>query len=105
MMDTDSTIEYMERVLAPAFCRKRGELFAKGLIASTNVPGGIVADRFSGNYSAMAKTLKAKFQACLNVYTLDEDTMVGGFSKFGKPCDKLHALWRVLCDACSYENR
>jgi hypothetical protein len=59
----------------------------------------VIFDKFSGNFAASIEPLKNNFRTCLNVEMLTDDEMPGGFSKYGQPCDKLHALWRMLCDA------
>ncbi len=64
-----------------------------------NTPGAVLYDRFSGNFSKLFSPMKEKFKQSLNIHTLTDSEMVGGWSKHGQPCDRIHALWRMLTDA------
>jgi len=90
----DFPVYRYETVYAKAFRRKR---LLMGLDATTT--GALIHDAFSGNKSDRVgeRALRDKFCTANNLVVFD--SVPGGWSAHGQPCDAVHQYYRSLSDA------
>ena len=94
-MDAESTLDYWELCLAPAFAHRRAKLG----MADDSAVGGLLFDKFCGNdaTSSGAAARRDVFSTRNNIKILEP--ILGGGSAKTQPCDGAHSYFRQVTDA------